>query len=538
MKTEIRPESRTLSGSNIDLTSQEVGRFLAGADVDRREALRIQLILEEILLKYREAFSEEAVFRIRCSRRLPAIRIEVLIPGEAFDPLHKESDEDQVIRGLLAGMGLAPTWSYKNGRNAIVFLLRKKPLSGTVKKLLAMALAVAAGTVLNLLPEQVSAGVNAYLISPMTDVFLGLISAVAGPLVFLSILGSICAMGNMETLGKIGSKTIQIILLYMTVISLLMMGIGVVFYPLARGGGGAAGFSQVLELIYNIFPSNLFEPFVTGNILQLIFIAVIVGLSMLMLSSRVSGVFSLVEQLTAIVQTVMSGLSALLPVLIFLLFTGMIISGNLAVLVSSWKMVAVILLLMAAYLALNLLWISVRKKVSPALLLAKIWPTMMICLTTASSAAAFSTNTRDSHRELGIHKKLVEFGTPLGQVLFRPGFVALLFGMEIGFAQAYGIPITLPWLVTGLITNLLVSFATPPIPGGSMMGLTVAFTQMGIPLEVMGVAFAVIAVADFFSTATNVSGWQLTMIEAADSLGMLDREVLLAKPSRQDPKHR
>ena len=134
---------------------------------------------------------------------------------------------------------------------------------------------------------------------------MGLISAVSGPLIFLSVLGSICSMGNMETLGKIGSKTIKVILLYMTVIAVLMTAFGSLFFHVEMGGGGASSFSQILDLIYDIIPSNLFEPFVTGNALQLIFIPIMVGLAMLVLSSRVSGVFKLVEQLSSIVQTIM-----------------------------------------------------------------------------------------------------------------------------------------------------------------------------------------------------------------------------------------
>ena len=151
---------------------------------------------------------------------------------------------------------------------------------------------------------------------------------------------------------------------------------------------------------------------------------------------------------------------------------------------------------------------------------------MMICLTTASSAASFSTNIRDSNKKLGIDKKLVDFGIPLGQVLFMPGFVALLFGMALGFAEPYEVEITLPWVIIGGITALLVSFAVPPVPGGAMMGFTVVFAQLGIPMEAMGVALAVNAITDFPATACNVSSWQLTMIDVADSLNMLDKETL------------
>ena len=293
-----------------------------------------------------------------------------------------------------------------------------------------------------------------------------------------------------------------------------------------QSGGGASDFTQVLDLIYDIIPSNLFEPFITGNALQLIFISIMVGLAMLVLSSRVNGVFGLVEQFSSIVQMIMSGLSSMLPVLIFVLFTGMISSGNLGAILSSWKMIAVIVLLCVVYYVINVLRIAITKKVSPALLFKKAWPTLLIALTTASSAAAFGTNTRDANKKLGIDKKLVEFGTPIGQVLFMPGFVAMLFGMAMSFAETYGMEITVPWIIIGSVTSLLVSFAVPPVPGGAMMGFTVVFTQLGIPMEVMGIALAVNAITDFPCTACNVSGWQLTLIDVADSLDMLDKEIL------------
>ena len=56
-----------------------------------------------------------------------------------------------------------------------------------------------------------------------------------------------------------------------------------------------------------------------------------------------------------------------------------------------------------------------------------------------------------------------------------------------------------------------------------MLGFTIAFAQLGIP---MGIAIAINAIADFPATAGNVSGWQLTLIDVADSLGMIDQKVL------------
>lgn len=519
-------EQYKFSNSNIDLASESVGKFLAKVGVDRREALRTKLTLEEELLEYQAKFGEEASFKVRFVKRLSTIRVEIIVDGESYNSLDASTDEGDVIQGLLAGICLAPTWHYRNGKNYIVFILKKKPLSGTVKMIYAIALAVLTGLFINLLPDAIGAGANDYLLTPITDAFMGLISAVSGPLIFLSVLGSICSMGNMETLGKIGSKTIKIILLYMTVIAIIAVSFISLFYPVKLGGGGETNFSQVIDLIYDIIPSNLFEPFVTGNTLQLIFIAVIVGLAMLVLSSRVSGVFKLVEQLGSIVQTIMSGLSSMLPILIYVLFTGMISNGNFKTILNSWKIVLVITLAVVVIFVLNLLRIAAMQKTSPVVILKKAWPTFMICLTTASSAAAFSTNVRDAHKKFGIDKQLVDFGIPLGQVLFMPGFVVLLFGMAAGFAETMEIEITVPWIIIGCFTSLLVSFAIPPVPGGAMMGFTVVFAQLGIPFEVMGIALAINAITDFPCTACNISSWQLTMIDVADSLNMLDKETL------------
>ena len=518
-------EQVDFSNSNIDLTCEDVGVFLTSVGVEKREALRIKLTLEEILLDYQAKFGKEATFKVRCVKRLLTIKVELIVAGRVYNPLEKD-EEENAINGILAGIGLAPSYGYRNGKNHIIFIPKKKPLSSTVKLGVAIGLAIIAGILLNLLPEGIRAGANDYVLTPVTDAFMGLISAVSVPLIFLSILGSICSMGNMETLGKIGSKTIKVILLYMTVISVFMTALGSLFFHVQWGGGGTSGFSQVLNLIYNIIPSNLFEPFVTGNTLQLIFISIIVGLAMLVLSSKVSGVFKLVEQFGAIAQTIMSGLSSMLPILIFVLFTGMISGGEYGTLLESWKIIAVFLLLITIYFALTVLYIALRKKVSPKLLLKKTWKTLVIALTTASSAAAFQRNIRDANKKLGIDKRLAEFGTSLGQVLFSPTDVAILLAMELGFAEMYGIAITPQFLIIALITNLLLSFSIPPVPGGSVMGYTIAFTQLGIPLEVMGVVLALDAIIDFPATACNVSGWQLTMIEVADSLDMLDKETL------------
>lgn len=519
-------ETFNFSNSNIDLACEEVGKFLASAGVDRREALRLKLTFEEVLLEYQSKFGEDATYKLKCTKRFSAIRVEMTVQGESFNPLEKEDADRAVINGLLAGIGLAPTHNYKNGKNYIVFTPKKKAMSGTVKMFAAILLSVIAGLLLTLLPEGARTGLSENFLTPVADLFFGAIAAVSGPFIFLSVLGSISSMGNTETLGKIGKKTITAILGYMTVAGLGLTLLATLFYKVTLGGVSGSDFTKVLELIYNIVPTNIFEPFINGNSLQIIFIAVIFGIAMLMLSSKISGVFTVVEQLSALVQAVMGVVMEALPFAVFVIFTNMIVSGTIVELLGSYKMILIIFLLVSVYLVGMVLWISLRKKISPILLTKKALPTFLIALTTASSAAAFSTNVKDANKKLGIDKNLVDFGIPLGQVLFKMSEFAMFIPIVLTFAENYRIAITPVWLILAYITVWLISFAVPPVAGGAIMGCTVVFTQLGIPMEAMGIAIALNAITDFPLTAMNVMGWQLTMIDVADSLGRLDKETL------------
>jgi len=519
-------ETFRFSNSDIALACEKVGEFLAESGVERREALRIKLTFEEVLLEYQSKFGEAAACKLKCTKRLSAIRVEIEVLGESFHPLEKESDDGALINGLLAGIGLAPTYSYRNGKNYIVFTPKKKPMSGTVKMLVAVVLSVIAGLLLIRLPEDARTSLSEHFLTPVSDLFFGAISAVSGPFIFLSVLGSICSMGNTETFGRIGKKTVGAVFGYMTAAGLGLTLLAALFFKVTPGGVSGSDFTKVLDLIYNIVPPNIFEPFIDGNSLQIIFMAVLFGVAMLMLSSKVSGMFTTVAQLSALVQSVMGIVLEALPFALFVIFTNMIVSGTIIELFGSYKMVLLIFLLVIVYLAAMVLWISLRKKLSPLLLIQKIWPTFLIALTTASSAAAFSTNIKDANKKLGIDKNLVDFGIPLGQVLFKMSEFAMFIPIVLTFAENYGIAITPVWLILAYITVWLISFAVPPVAGGAIMGFTVVFAQLGIPTEAMAIAIALNAITDFPLTAMNVTGWQLTMIDVADSLGALDKETL------------
>ena len=105
-----------LSNENIARASRLAEKTFGEWGVDARNILQIRLAVEETLLKYQESFGVEAVFAQKYIKRLNRIRLELFLPGERVDPFDTgEEEQSQVLRGLLANMGVAPAWQYKNG---------------------------------------------------------------------------------------------------------------------------------------------------------------------------------------------------------------------------------------------------------------------------------------------------------------------------------------------------------------------------------------------------------------------------------------
>ncbi len=123
-------------------------------------------------------------------------------------------------------------------------------------------------------------------------------------------------------------------------------------------------------------------------------------------------------------------------------------------------------------------------------------------------------------------KRVVDFAIPLGQVIYKPGFVIELSVMLLGMAEYYSVPITPQLLIMSILVVGFLSMAAPPIPGGAISVFTVLFVQFGVPGETIALAATVNAVLDFFLTAANLACLQVKVALEMHDVGMLDEKKL------------
>lgn len=525
---------RRLSGENIDSASKEIEDFLTEASLDKRNILRFRLMFEEILLSYRDRFGEEQEFALLCAKRFSRPRVAITVKSGNYEPFSAEDSGEyssETLRGMLANMGLAPSHRYKNGENIVTLTPDgKKRGSSALKLLVAIIIAVAVGLLCLLLPKDLREFLSLKIIEPLSGTFMGLLSAISGPLIFLSVLWGIYSIGDVASFGRIGKRMIMRFILMSAVLLLICCCAVIPFFPIESGDSVKSDFTDLYIMLLDIIPTNFFKPFTEGNPLQIIFIAFIFGIAMLALNDKTATVAKFTEQANYIVQFIMKCVSSLIPLFVFTSIFNMVIGGELSAVSGSLKLVLLMLMghliIMTVYVTL----ISVRRRASPLLLIKKLMPTFIIAVSTASSAAAFAVNTETCERKLGISKKIVNFGIPLGQVVFMPGAAIQFFCVGICMAESFDVMITPIWLVTLFIIALVLSIAAPPVPGGALTCYTILIMQLGIPGEAIPIAIALNVILEFIATAVNLFCLQTELTELAGGLDVLDTEIL-----RNDP---
>lgn len=520
-----------LSGENIDAASEKIEKHLVSFSVDKRNVLRFRLMFEEILLNYRDRFGEETEFTLRCEKRFSRPRIVIAVVGENLEPFAASENDgeysSETLRGMLANIGLAPSHRYKNGENIITLTPERKKRGSTMIWLLAaIVLAVAAGLLCSLLPENIREFLSVQVIEPITGKFMGFLSAISGPLIFLSVLWGIYSIGDVASFGKIGKRMIVRFLLMSTLLLLIAGCATVPFFTVNSGGSNKADFSDLYQMLLDIVPSNLITPFTDGNPLQIIFIAVIFGASMLVMNDKMTVVSKFVEQLNFIVQFIMKCFNSFISLIIFQNLFNMFIGDNSGIGAAALKPVLLTLMGCIIVMAVYIVIVCACRRITPLLFIKKLLPTFMITLTTASSAAAYPTNIETCEKKIGIDKKIINFGLPLGQVVFMPGEAIMFFCIGICMAETFQVEITITRLVTLFIIALVLGIAAPPVPGGGLTCCMILITQLGIPEEAIPIAIAIQMVMDFPVTAVNIFCLQSELTELAGGLDMLDTEIL------------
>ena len=413
----------------------------------------------------------------------------------------------------------------------------EKKMSLTIKVLIGMGLGILLGLFFNLSGLNAAGSfVNEYIVNGLFHVvgkmFVNALKMLVVPLVFFSLICGVCGIGDIRMLGRVGTKAFALYMMT-TAIAIATAIIIAVSFGIGQGMDIAsdAAFSgkespPLTDVIIGIIPTNPVKAMAAGDMLPLIFFAILTGISMLMVGRKARSFIEGAEIANEIMMKMVNIVMAVAPYAVFALIAKAISNLGLDLLASLAGYVLVLVGALMFHLFVTLMFtLKLFSGLSPMMFLKKIRNVQVFAFSTASSNATIPVTMRTVTERFGVNNSVASFTVPFGATINMDG-TAIMQGVATVFiANVYGVELGMGGYLTVILMSVLASIGTAGVPGVGLIMLSMVFTQVGLPVEGIGLVLGVDRLMDMIRTAVNVSGDAAVSSIVAKSEGKLNVDV-------------
>ena len=366
--------------------------------------------------------------------------------------------------------------------------------------------------------------------------FIKLMKMLVVPLVFCSLVCGSMSIGDTKKLGTVGARTLIFYLtttalavtVALSVGNLLNPGIGLDMSKIKSSADAVETMesTSLISTILNIIPDNPINSLASGNMLQIIVFALIVGLILAKIGDRAETVANFISQFNDIMMEMTMMVMAIAPVGVFCLVARTFANIGFSALVPLAKyMIAVLLALALQCLGVYQIMLKIFTGLNPIRFLKKFFPVMAFAFSTATSNATIPLSIDTLDKKVGVSKKISSFTIPLGATINMDG-TSIMQGVAVVFAaQAFGIHLDMMDYITVIGTATLASIGTAGVPSVGLVTLTMVFNSVGLPVEAIGLIMGIDRILDMVRTAVNITGDAVCTTIVAKQNNALDLEV-------------
>jgi proton glutamate symport protein len=363
-------------------------------------------------------------------------------------------------------------------------------------------------------------------IEPVGTVFLNLITMIVVPLVFVSLMLGTASLGDVKKLGRIGAKTS----LYFIITTIIAICVGLLLANAVKPGEGLPDNVQsqllenyearaqdgikrmeekpsIIEILVNIVPTNPVKAFIDGNMLQIIFMAILFGIVLTLIPTEKSEfLVKMLDALNDIFIQVVHIVMKIAPYGVFALSAAVIGRFGVDILLTLLKYCVVVIGGLILYgITFNSLSVSILGRTNPLYFFRAVKEAIIIAFSTSSSMATLPV-AMESVEHIGVKREYSSFVIPLGSTVNMDG-TALYQGVSAVFiAQIYGIHLGLTGQVTIVLMAVMASIGAAGVPMAGIIALALVLKQLGIPLEGIALILGVERLLDMVRTCVNVVG--------------------------------
>jgi len=370
--------------------------------------------------------------------------------------------------------------------------------------------ALALGAVLGLLHCPAVDAVSNFLATVYTRLFQFL----AVPTVALAITTTLISFGRQKSTKKIFTHTLTYTLL--TTFAAAFVGLGMYLLispeniPASAIGGetsSVAADGSFYDHFISVIPNNIIQPFLSGNVLSILLIAVAVGLGVSFMNDSerkttlVNGIQGLQELffilIKALIWTLPLGIAAFAEQLAAQLSGGVIL-GSLG------KWTAVILLGNCLQFFVVLPLFLLARGINPLKTIKAMYPAVMMALFTKSSAATLPVTLSSAEERLGADQKVTRFVLPICTTINMNGCAAFILVTSLFLMQNAGMELNIWTMLLWVFISVFSAVGNAGVPMGCFFLTLSLMTGVGAPVAIMGLILPIYTIVDMVETAENV----------------------------------
>ena len=388
----------------------------------------------------------------------------------------------------------------------------KKKLSLPIKIFIGMALGIIAGLIFAF------AHLGEFTkewIKPIGTIYVNLLKFLVVPVVLFSIADGVISLNDLKRVGSVGLKTF---VYYMATTALaVVIGLALVnifkgaFTPLPSADIEALTYEakeapSVMQVIVNIFPSNLVQPMVTSDMLPIIVIAIFLGAGCLAAGEKGAKIANLINCGQEVVMKIMMMIIKFTPIGVLCLMANVVavngpaIVGNLLIVIGVAYLGYIIHVVVVYGLSVRFL-----SGMNPLKFFKGLAPAMICAFTTTSSNATLPLNIECCNK-MGAEPEISAFVLPLGATINMDGTAIYQAVAAIFIACCYGVDLTLGQMAMIVLTATLASVGTAGVSGAGMIMLAMVLESVGLPVEGIAIIAGVDKLFDMGRTTLNITG--------------------------------
>ncbi|MBO0905695.1 dicarboxylate/amino acid:cation symporter [Jiella sonneratiae] len=408
-------------------------------------------------------------------------------------------------------------------------------MSLTMKILIGMLAGVVVGAAINTADV---AFLNDYVVggffAMIGTMFVNALKLLVVPLVFFSLICGVAGIGDIRLLGRVGGKSFGLyifttavaIAIAILIAQIVGPGQGFEMQGVEAGSVTAKEAPSVWEVFANIVPTNPIQAFAAGEMLQIIFYTVLLGVAVVMLGDQSAPFIRACEYMNEVMMKIVSIVMAAAPYGVFCLIAKTFAEQGIDLFVPVMAYVGTLVGALFLHLFVTLMiLLKLLSGLNPFTFMRKMRPAQIFAFSTASSNATIPVTLQCVTERIGVKNSVASFTIPFGATINMDG-TAIMQGVATVFlANVYGIELGISGYLTVIAMAVLASIGTAGVPGVGLVMLTMVLNQVGLPIEGIALILGVDRLMDMIRTAVNITGDAVVSTIVAKMEGEFDQAV-------------